>query len=307
MNNAKFTFYYLLSLVALLFTAIGTGIILFQIINSVIADAGTFNGYTDEAMRFGIAALLVAAPLYFFTARAINDNLVKGLLSKDGPVRRWLTYLILFAASVTVLGWVIGTINMFLSGDLTIKFALKLLTVLVIAGVIFGFYLYDIRRGLPKAKDLGVRLFLAGGLLLVIGVFVASWFFVDSPKEARAKRLDNTTINELLSLNSSINEYYSTKKVLPTTLAEVLKSGGYISEDYLKDDNDQAYEYKIIDDRKYELCANFLADSKLDKNSDQYKYSRPYPEQNWNHGIGRTCFELEVPVISEMPVIKTIQ
>ncbi|MDD4412852.1 MAG: DUF5671 domain-containing protein [Patescibacteria group bacterium] len=297
-NNAKFTFFYLLSLVSLIFTALGTGMILFQIINKQIFDVGADygNSYTDEAMRFGIAALFVAAPVYFLITRAINKSVIKGELDKESPIRKWLTYFILFIASVTVLSWVIGTLNVFLKGDLTIKFALKMATVLIIAGTTFGYYLYDIRRNVVAKGDKALRIFAFSAIGVVGAAFIASWFFVDSPYLARAKRIDDMTSNELNSLQANINEYYNRTKKLPENL-EALRSdqSNYVGAESLIDFNNHPYGYKIIDSTHYELCAEFLADSKLETRDNRVQYSYAYPQTAWEHKVGGdNCYVREV-------------
>jgi len=147
-NTAKFTFLYLLSLIALGFFAISAGNIVFQIINKNITDiVESYNmRYSIQALRFAISALIVATPIYFVTVWQINKNLAKGLLDKDSGIRKWLTYLIILISSVVIIGDLIAVINSFLNGELTTKFALKTLTILVIAGVTFSYYLYDIKR-----------------------------------------------------------------------------------------------------------------------------------------------------------------
>ena len=294
-NNAKFTFYYLLSLVSLVFMSLGTGMILFQIINSLVPDiAGRlFQGYNDGTIRFGIAALFVSAPVYFFTTAAINRNVISGELPKDGPARKWLTYFIFFVSSVTVLGWIIGTINMFLGGELTVKFALKLFTVILIAGGVFGFYLYDIRRQSFVKKDKGIRAFFWSALAVVAGTFIASFFFADSPSLVRARKIDNMTASELNSLQMAVNEYYDKFKKLPDNL-ESLSKEAYVQADGLNDFNGHPYGYKIIDASHYELCAEFLADSQKENRRDADAYSYAYPQKEWEHKVGGdNCFQRE--------------
>src|SRR3989338_10138932 len=103
-NSAKFTFFYLLSLVALGFLAVSVGVIVFQIINKNIADVvESYNmGYSSYALRFAISAIIVSAPIYFLSVWQINKNLFTGMMEKDSPVRRWLTYFILLISSIVM-------------------------------------------------------------------------------------------------------------------------------------------------------------------------------------------------------------
>jgi high-affinity Fe2+/Pb2+ permease len=61
-------------------------------------------------------------------------------------VRRWLTYIALLIAAGTVIGDLIAFLTYFLQGDLTARFVLKVLTVLIVAGSVFWYYLSSLRR-----------------------------------------------------------------------------------------------------------------------------------------------------------------
>src|SRR3989339_434199 len=159
-NAAKFAFFYMLSLVSLIFTALSTGIIIFQFINKNITDvlSTTTTGFDSSALKFAISAVIIAAPIYFVLMSLINKNLFEGNLDKESGIRKWLTYFIIFISSVVMIGWLIGTVNFFLDGELTIKFILKSITAILISAIIFSFYLYDIKRGeVQKKKDKIVR------------------------------------------------------------------------------------------------------------------------------------------------------
>ena len=147
-NNAKFAFFYMLSLVALVFVAISVGMIIFQIINKEIVDIiNQYSGrYSDSQMKFAISALVVAAPIFYIASRQIFKSLFSGALDEEAGVRRWLTYLILLVAIIVMIGWLIAILNGFLDGELTTKFFFKAIAALLIAGSVFSFYLYDVKR-----------------------------------------------------------------------------------------------------------------------------------------------------------------
>ena len=48
------------------------------------------------------------------------------------------------------------------------------------------------------------------------------------------------------------------------------------------------FEYRTLDSLRYELCAEFQTDD---------AGARPAPEgaEFWRHGIGRRCFQFEIP------------
>ena len=140
-QNAKFAFFYMLSLVALVFTSLSTGMIIFQIINKTIADDLSLapGGFSQDALRFAISAIIIAAPIYFVLMRLINKNLLSGQMGKESGVRKWLTYFILLVSFVVMIGWLIATIGSFLNGEFTIKFILKALTSILISALILAF------------------------------------------------------------------------------------------------------------------------------------------------------------------------
>ncbi len=60
-NNAKFAFFYMLSLVALLGMSLGMGQVIFQIINSLIPDTTQFaNGFSSELLTAAISSLIIS-------------------------------------------------------------------------------------------------------------------------------------------------------------------------------------------------------------------------------------------------------
>jgi len=288
-NSAKFAFFYLLSLVSLGFLAVSVGIVIFQIINKNIIDVVEEwrMRYDLGALRFAMSAIIVAAPVYYFSAWQINKNLFTGHLDKEAGVRRWLTYFILFAASVVVIGYLIALINIFLNGELTLKFSLKTLTVLVISGIVFSYYLYDIKRDKAEgAKNKVIAAYFYATLAIVLAVFVASFFFVESPAQARKLRQDSEVLNRLMSLAGGVDAYYRDKKALPRDLSILLQDNLYVIErNTVNPLTKKQFEYKIVDAKKYQLCADFQTSNKK-TDAEQYDY---YLDPQWQHDAGYQC------------------
>lgn len=291
-NSAKFAFFYALSLVALIFMTVSTGIIIFQIVNKNIAD--TLNqymaSYSSEALKFAISALIISAPIYYLTVRQIYKNLSSGALEKDSGIRKWLTYLILFIASVVMIGWLIGIVNSFLDGELTLKFSLKAVSALVIAAIVFSFYFYDIKReDVVNQKDVLIKIYLFGSLAIVLIVFIASLFTVESPTETRGRKLDQAALNDFSDIERAISDYYLDNQNLPKDLIELQKKSSYILENSLKDpETSVPYDYKIIDSTHYELCVTFRF-SNIDKEK-----NLSYVEDNNLHNAGYQCIKKRV-------------
>ena len=64
----------------------------------------------------------------------------------SAAVRRWLTYLTLFVAAIVLVVDMITLVYNLLGGELSVRFLLKVLVAAVIAGSIFGYYLWGLRR-----------------------------------------------------------------------------------------------------------------------------------------------------------------
>lgn len=295
-NAAKFAFFYMLSLVALLFTALSTGMIVFQIINKYIVDVlNQYSGsYSDDALKFGISAVIIATPIFYITSRQIYKSLFSGELEKDSGVRRWLTYFILLVSSVVMIGWLIATVNGFLDGELSTKFILKALTAIGIAGIIFSFYLYDIKREeVQGKKDKVISIYFYATLVLILAAFIGSLFTVESPMETRKRKMDQAVISDFYQIESQIQRYYDEYGELPTDL-EALKEEykGLRDEDLEDDISKEKYVYNLIDEKSYELCANFRT-STLDDEEDMYYR---YIEDSKRHDVGYQCLKEKIYV-----------
>jgi hypothetical protein len=292
-HNAKYAFYYLLSLVALIFVSISVGLIAFGIISQTVADTLALNSYMDYngQFRFAISALLIATPIFFVINRLINRGLQTKELDQESGIRRWLTYLILLVSSITVLGIFISIINNFLNGELTLSFVLKALTMLIISGSVFAFYLYDIRRVDVTQKDKIVKIFFFASLIIIIAVFVSAWFFMESPKESRNRRLDQIVVNNIYSLESAVNSYYDIHKVLPNSLDDLKNQSNlyFDAKAAIDPETRVAIIYNKIDSTNFEFCATFRMSSFLDNG--QSRPAMMYGSGSKDHEAGYQCLK----------------
>lgn len=293
-NSAKYAFFYLLSLVALIFMALSTGMIIFQIINKTIVDIPLFSGGFDSGtLRFAISAIIISAPIYYLTMRQINKSLYNGSLHKDAEVRKWLTYFILLVSAVVMIGWLIATINNFLNGELTTKFILKAITAIIIAAAIFSYYFYDIRReSVIGAKDKTISLFFYGSLAIVVISLISAFFFIDSPTVARERRQDMANLEKFNMIDNAINSYYAEHGKLPANFADITgdKTIANLSVETFKDEiTGKAFDYKGKDKMTYELCTEFKTSNKDVNDIGQYNY-----KDRWTHDAGYQCMSQRV-------------
>ncbi len=302
-NSAKFAFLYLLSLVALGFVAINTGQVVFMYINKYIFDAVVQEGgyFSSSILKFAIASLVIATPIYYLASRFIYKSLYKNELDKESGVRKWLTYLIIFISFLVMIGSLIAVLVQFLNGMLGIRFILKAVTILVIAGIVFAWYFYDIKREvLENDKGKVQTIYFYASLLVVVAVFVSSLFIVESPKVARNRQIDQNIINNFNQIDGGLNSYYQIYKKLPSSLDALRAEYKYLTNDIFKNAvNQEVFQYKVLGDRDYELCATFFTDASQVDQIGKPRDSSYYNDPRWSHGIGYQCLSQKVQAINK--------
>ncbi|MCY7355048.1 MAG: DUF5671 domain-containing protein [Lysobacter sp.] len=146
--SAREAFLYLVLFATLYVAAYHLGSLLFDLINQAFPDAAETRFGRDYArsMRWSIASVIIAFPVFLFVARYLSKELARNPVKRLSTVRRWLTYLTLFVAAAVLIGDMITLVYNLLGGELTVRFVLKVLVAAVIAGTVFGYYLWDLRR-----------------------------------------------------------------------------------------------------------------------------------------------------------------
>ena len=146
--SAREAFQYLVLFATLYASAYHLGSLLFDLINRALPDpAATLNyiGFGDS-MRFSVAALLIAFPVFAFMSRKLAIDVAKHPIRRLSPVRRWLTYLTLFIAATILIGDMTALVYNLLGGETTLRFVAKVVVVAVIAVGVFTYYMHDLRR-----------------------------------------------------------------------------------------------------------------------------------------------------------------
>lgn len=153
--SARESFLYLLLFTLLYVTACNLGSLIFQFINWAFPDPGEPMGFqadTREAIRWAVASLLIAFPIFLYLSRLVRREIRRDPEKRHSRVRKWLTYMTLFIAAAVIVGDLTALVYSFLGGELTVRSVLKVATVGAIAGAVFGYYLWDVRgeeRGSP--------------------------------------------------------------------------------------------------------------------------------------------------------------
>ncbi|RDS83998.1 DUF5671 domain-containing protein [Dyella psychrodurans] len=145
--SAREAFLYLVLFTTLYLSAYHLGTLLFELINRSFPDAALpYANGVEENIRWAVATIVIAFPVFLLLSAKIGRELKQHAIKRQSAVRRWLTYLTLFVAAVVLICDLITLVDGFLGGEITTRFALKVLAAGLIAGAIFGYYLWDLRR-----------------------------------------------------------------------------------------------------------------------------------------------------------------
>jgi uncharacterized membrane protein YjfL (UPF0719 family) len=242
--------------------------------------------------------IIVAFPLLLILSWLIQKEMRQDPEKHELKFRKWLVYLTLFITAIAIVIDLIQLVYRFYGGDLTTPFTLKVLAVLLLAGAVFGYYVWDVQSVPHQSKV--PRAVGWSATVVVFIILVSGFFLVGSPLKQREIRMDEQRIADLQNLQGSIVTYWQYKDELPSSLG-VLQNDltGFIP---AKDpETNQDYEYKILGPLQFQLCATFLHPNPY-RDQKEYYEPIPYPTsyvegyyapsyQVWDHGAGLTCFE----------------
>ncbi len=296
----KDVFLHLLAII-MLYVSVGSFIaLIFQYINVLLPDPALEGNYYSlqaiySSMRWSIALLVVVYPVFVWTSWFLNKDYTVEPLKREIRIRKWLLYFTLFAAALLMIGDVISLIYNFLQGELTVRILFKILTILLIAGTVFKYYLMDLKNNAPH------KIFLYGVSVVIAVAIIAGFVIAGSPKSARLIQIDNIRIQNLQELQSQIVQYWQYKGSLPANL-EALRSidvGGYVAP--TDPESHAPYEYNVKGPLDFSLCATFALASLAEGRTPAYsKPYAPYPagvgglSQNWDHAEGHVCFDRRI-------------
>lgn len=143
-ENARDAFFYLLNFITLGFWTVALGQIFFRLIAYWVPDSAlstTYYGSLRDDVAWQVATVIVAFPTFAYVHSLIQRELRKRSDLYESPVRRWLTYLTLVVAAIVVLTDAAWVIEALIRGELTLRFILDSLVLLIIGGGVFVYYL----------------------------------------------------------------------------------------------------------------------------------------------------------------------
>ncbi|MCY4365009.1 MAG: DUF5671 domain-containing protein [Chloroflexi bacterium] len=292
--HAREAFLYLISFIALYVFAFSLGAVFFGLIDYHFSSSiYRYDSGPSAAQTTALAAIIVAFPLYLFLMRRLAAAVAADPERRQSLIRRWLTYLTLVVGAAVILGDVIALLARLLAGDPTTGFVLKVVAILVITGPIFGYYLWDMRQAEDQVVESAARAApVLMGLAVVAVVVVVSTigysiYLAGTPGQQRDVRLDERRVSDLQNISNNIDSYLDLNFEMPGALEDLMGPRFFVRS--VEDpETGEPYEYRVIEGTSYELCAIFATDT-----SERRDDRRTFSERAWDHGRGRTCYELE--------------
>jgi hypothetical protein len=166
----------------------------------------------------------------------------------------------------------------------------------------------------------GGVLWVAAGTV-VLGAVVLGLLVLGGPEEERARRLDDRRVTDLVGISVAIDLYWTRHMRLPESL-DVLASEPGVRISVTDPIDTEVYEYRALDDVRYEVCARFAEGSTgmsaapvaapeifqqscsvchgpaFAAREDSVVAAHARRRQLWAHESGRQCFELSPNPIS---------
>lgn len=292
-SSPKDVFLHLLAIIALYISVVGFISLLFEYVNIFFPDPLSVFHYPGVAgsIRWSMALLIIIFPVYLFISSLLYKDYKNFPEKRELKIRKWLAHFTLFLAAIIIVGDLVTLVYNFLGGELTSRFVLKVLIVLLVAGAVFFYYLRDLRRPLASLE---LKILVWAVTAAVLGSIAGGFFTAGSPLKARLYRFDERRINDLQILQNGIINYWLQKEKLPPALADLKNDiTGFLPP--IDPESGAPYEYEIKSRLVFEFCANFnlesgtgLASARIPEPAGYY--GKPY-QQNWDHGKGRICFE----------------
>lgn len=288
-STPKDVFMHLLMFACLYISTVSFIALIFDYINQLFPDnLNYYYDWSSGSIRYEVASLIIVFPLYIFLANLIERGFKKEPARHEIKIRKWLVYLTLFIAALTIITDLVTLVYNFLGGELTAPFVLKILAVLLVTAAVFGYYFFDARDNntLPKKK-----IAWAAGIVVAVTV-IAAFFIIGSPLTQRERRFDEQRTSHLQTIQYEVINYWQSKGALPATLSDLRNDiTGFAAP--VDPQTGLAYEYRATGTMSFELCADFKTSSAATNQS--YPKAVPYPYEryndNWSHNAERTCFE----------------
>ncbi len=294
-TSAKDFFLNLGAFVTLYTTVITLINLLFTVINRAYPQIS--NGYSyvgSQSISWPVAMLIIFFPLFVVLMWLLERGYKTEPEKRHIAVKKWLTYITLFFAGLALAIDLVTILYYFIDGqELTMGFVMKILSVFVVTLGVFMYFISEIREKLDSSSR---KIWLSVSVIVILICIVWGFVVLGSPRTQRLYKYDEEKVNNLMSINNDISNYYSMNGILPNSLQD-LKVNYYLP---LNDSQTQKpYEYKKTGNLDYEICADFNKESV--GNNPNYKYAVG-ANGTWVHPAGRYCFPQKIDTQQNLKV-----
>lgn len=146
-ESARDAFVYLLNFITLGFWTVALGNLLYVLIGRQFPDYRFPRDFESlsSSIAWQLATVITALPVFVYINAVINRDLLRRPDFSESGVRLWLTYIALIVAAIIVLMDGIWFLSAFLRGEITTRFVLDTLVLLLIGGGVFSYYFSGLR------------------------------------------------------------------------------------------------------------------------------------------------------------------
>lgn len=146
--TAREAFTYSLLFVTLAVSAWHITTLGFTLIDRWLPEPGAerYQYWGEERIRWSLAVLVVVFPLFLFIGWRLKRGATDEAARRRSAPRKWVGYLVLFLAAVTLVGDLVAVVYAFLSGDLTARFVAKAALVALMAGLIWVYFQGELKE-----------------------------------------------------------------------------------------------------------------------------------------------------------------
>lgn len=135
-----------------------------------------------------------------------------------------------------------------------------------------------------------IKTYIAVAIITIIVLLAVVHGFTRAglPNQTREANFDQTRVSRIRNVVSVISNYYFKNNVLPQKLSD-LSDVLYAPDDIKDPQTEKEYDYELISQTTYKICANFAIASKDIKDSNYY-----YSDKKYEHPKGNYCFSENV-------------
>jgi len=120
--------------------------------------------------------------------------------------------------------------------------------------------------------------------VVVAATVAAAILVMGSPSAQRVEKLDRKRVEDLARIDRFVDSYVERTKTLPPDLGTLAREPG-VRVSITDPVDGSPYGYEVTGVRSFRLCAVFTTDT------GKILDAPGWPGDEWNHGVGRRCFE----------------